>query len=354
MRKIPIHCSTLFIMIGIMVSFFAFLNGMDLFWCVKAAINEANEFRYESEIVIRVSDHPNNKELLKKLEDIPGNIKFAEYLVYLDKEKNYHLSDIIIKQDEDIMYPLVKGRFPKSGSKKEVTIGKEILPYCTEKEGEQYLEIEGEEYLVVGIVGGAVSNALDGKVILSYNSLDSVLQNRILNQGEWEILCSSNQQDLEPHVKQFCSRCLSQDKPYYMDYEALEQRQKMDVKTTSESGSFYWAICGFAIVNCIVVSEFWILRRKQEMLVRKIWGYTNFQIFLLMFKELICISGVTVGIGWIIQILVVKLLGSGIGISLDINKFWMSILFIVMTALLIVFVPTYKVFCEFPCENLEV
>ena len=65
MKKISIHWSTVFIMLGILVSFFAFLNGMDLFQSVKAALNEASEFRYKNEITVNISGYSQNADMIK-------------------------------------------------------------------------------------------------------------------------------------------------------------------------------------------------------------------------------------------------------------------------------------------------
>lgn len=354
-RKTSVNYSTWFIMLGILVSFFAFLNGMDLFQRVKTALNEANEFRYHSEISISINQHSKKEELLGELRKIPGNIMFTKYLVYLNQRKVYHLSDIIVKQEEDFLYPLISGRYPDAQSKKkEVTIGRKMEEYCFWKNGERYLKIEGEDYLVVGVIGSEASDIVDGKLILDERSMGDDLRERILQQNGWNILCTSNQQDLELEMADFDSACRELEPSCELFFQVQDENQTFFIESATEDGGFYWAICGFAMINCIVVSEFWILRRKQEMLVRKIWGYTNLRLFLMLFKELLCISGGTVCFGWMIQIIVTKLFGSELGICFDMNKFLQSILFMVASSLLIVLVPTYKVSREFPCEKLEV
>lgn len=352
-KKISVHWSTVFIMIGILVSFFSFLNGMDLFQSVKAALNEAREFRYKNEIMVNISGYPQNADMLKELEKIQGNVMFTDDLVYLDRQKVYHLTDIVIWQKEEFLYPLIEGRYPDmEGSRKEITIGKGMESYCIVKNGEKYLEIEGEEYLVVGMIGSEISDIIDGKIIMNYHSLSETVQKRILQQDSWNILCASSQQDLEPAITNFYATCMKQGAS--CSYQILDQTSTVNVDAASGNSSFYLAIYVFAMINCVVVSEFWILRRKQEMLVRKIWGYTNLRLFFLMLKELLCISCGTVCIGWLMQIMAVKLFGDEFGIRLDIGKLGISIVFIFTTALIIVLVPTYKVSHEFPCANLEV
>ena len=353
MKKISIHWSTVFIMLGILVSFFAFLNGMDLFQSVKAALNEASEFRYKNEITVNISGYSQNADMIKELEKIQGNIMFQDYLVYLDRQKVYHLTDIVLQQEEEFLYPLIEGRYPDmESSNKEVTIGRGMESYCFVENGKRYIEIEGEEYLVVGIIGSEISDIMNGKIIMNYYSLSEIFQNRILQQDVWNLQCASNQQDLEPNVMNFYVMCMEQGAT--CSYQVLDQTHTVNVEAASWDSGFYLAIYVFAMINCIVVSEFWILRRKQEMLVRKIWGYTNVRLFFLMLKELLCISCGAVCIGWGMQMIAVGLFGDEFGIKLDVGKLGISMAFIFITALIIVLVPTYKVSHEFPCANLEV
>lgn len=349
MKNVMRHYSTWLLIIGVAVSFFGFLNGADIYQNVKNALAEVNEYRYKNVYTIQIGNIDDMDQLIERLELLEGNISIQDITVFMDGTGYYHTADIMLKRDEELPYTFLEGDDSSDTGKYQVIIGKGLKDYCYSKSGEEtaYIRLNGNEFEVIGVLGSKTSSILDGKIIFPYN--ESFLKDCIKNQDYIFVSYGSDYKNIDTYFMEFLNTWGSAYEIYY----EKDEGQYIEVGADNADKQFYWLISAFAIINCIVISEFWIIRRKQEIVIRKIWGYSNFKIFQMLFSEMLLVSLIAVVGVWIGRVIATVLFLHDTEIAITISKLIYSIIFVIITALLVVLLPIYKVSRYKPSEELE-
>lgn len=274
-----------------------------------------NSYEYGANITITpLLNLENNKgKIIDDIVEFENNIKtiddcyiyFPDIIAYIDDNYTQSMTDIYVCGNMP-KYKIVSGRYPdeemlKSGNRYVVLgVYKKSLTY--NRDGRDYITIEGEEYEVCGYVSADNSRILDNKVILfagnmGENMLDCMYYQYI--SGSVFLSYSSDTyfniyNDIKSHIKQ---TSLSYDEQAFT-ITALNERMQLRLSDGSYSGSFSAAVgtgeynlfAKFIYIFCIFlvifVLEFWMLKRKNEFVIRKICGYSNTKIFIMIVKEI--------------------------------------------------------------------
>lgn len=328
MRELFRHVSSWLLLIGVAVSFFAFINASDIYQNVKDAAAEINEYKYKSMYSIYISDFSDTDLLIDKITQIPGNIISVGNYMYLNNNEKYQEVEIVIKQDENLSYPVK--RIDVDG---EIYIGKKLEEECHKIDGILYLTIEDKSYRVAGIVSSDSTDILNYKIIILKDM--EVIKN-ILKKGSITIECGSNLHDLNQSVRDFYN---DYGKNGFVEYNSISSRY-IEVGSENADKEFYIVISIFSIINCIVISEFWILRRKKEIIIRKLFGFTNRRLFFYIYNQIGKISALAV-VCVLIMEKIIKELGV-IEYSLSLNKIILAGGFVIVSSLILTMIPVMK------------
>lgn len=346
--------ATYILFVGIAVSFFAFLDGAALYQNYLTALYEINDYSYRETYMISITDSGHAEEIVDALMECPGIAYLDDTLVYVDDSEKYNGSFLkMLVQNEPLIYPVLEGTIPESvPMKRQVVLGLNLEEYCEEKADGRYIMLDGEEYAVTGIIGGR-SDVLYAFDIMYDPDCRQECIDLLNSTGYIYVMLVSNKGELEDFVLEFAGQVQNLSEESYLYYEKAEQATEyMDAGMTDRD--FYLLICIFSIVNCIIISEFWIIRRKQEIVIRKIWGFNNLRLMGILYTDLLKISMLAIVAVWLLQFFLVYVLHSDTGIRFDIGKLLQSIVFILVMSLVIVLLPVYKAATEMPCVNLEV
>lgn len=332
MKKIFRHYSSWLLLVGIAVSFTAAVNGRQVYERMEKARMELNEYKYLNNYIISISGIDNIQEIAEDIEILKGNVSIVDNDLYINDADIYQRTEILIKQDEDLPYPVRE----VSGSRG-VVIGKSIEQYCYSKdEGKaQYIVIDGREYQVEGYVESTYSDVLNGKVILKTDNPKEIscLANAdtlVLNYGSYSM-------DAEDCVRGFSNQFGDK----YSIYYEKESDKYIEIGSANAEEEFYMTITLFAMINCVVISEFWIMRRKQEIIIRKLWGYGNIRLFWILYREMLIIAGLAVGISIVLQNVAALFNPYTYGFSW-LRRVIFSLIFIVVSAFVVVIIPLHK------------
>ncbi|MGN0514857.1 MAG: ABC transporter permease [Lachnospiraceae bacterium] len=332
MKKIFRHYSSWLLLVGIAVSFTAAVNGRQVYERMEKARMELNEYKYLNNYIISISGIDNIQEIAEDIEILEGNVSIVDNDLYINDADIYQRTEILIKQDEDLPYPVRE----VSGSRG-VVIGKSIEQYCYSKdEGKaQYIVIDGREYQVEGYVESTYSDVLNGKVILKTDNPKEIscLANAdtlVLNYGSYSM-------DAEDCVRGFSNQFGDK----YSIYYEKESDKYIEIGSANAEEEFYMTITLFAMINCVVISEFWIMRRKQEIIIRKLWGYGNIRLFWILYREMLIIAGLAVGISIVLQNVAALFNPYTYGFSW-LRRVIFSLIFIVVSAFVVVIIPLHK------------
>ncbi|MGN0160317.1 MAG: ABC transporter permease [Lachnospiraceae bacterium] len=343
MKKIFRHYSSWLLFIGIAVSFTAAVNGKQVYERVEKALMELNEYKYLNNYIINISGIDNIQEIVDDIEILNGNVSIAGNDIYINDADVYQHTEILIKQDVDMPYPV-----RKVSDSDGIILGKGMEQYCYSKDDgkAQYIVIDGKEYQVEGYIESTYSDALNGKVILRTDNPKEIscLENAdtlVLNYGSYSV-------DAEDCVRKFSGQFGEK----YSIYCEEESDKYVEVGSANAKEEFYKTITLFAMINCVVISEFWIMRRKQEIIIRKLWGYGNIRLFWILYREILIIAGLAVGMAIVLQNVAALFHPYTYGFQ------WMervifSLIFIVVSAVAVVIIPLYKASHYRASEGLE-
>lgn len=190
--------------------------------------------------------------------------------------------------------------------------------------------------MVKGILKSKNTELLNYKIILDY--IPGKTSKLIESHNTYVVNVGSNVNVLDDALFQFYDEMKNNCEVYF----EKNDNSNIEVGSASEEENFYMIISVFAIVNCIIISEFWIIRRKKEMIIRKLWGFSDFKIFCLLYKDMLLNSGTAVVLVIIIQGIIQILTKNEYG-NLLIQDLFMGIIFTIISSFIIILLPLYKI-----------
>ena len=256
--------------IGIAVSFFAFTDGIELFYRVKYALSEANSFRYLHEYRVIINDP--EEDILEIVNDLPGNVVDDDMLVYLDADGSYYMAELVLQQKEEFPYPV---RITDTDG--DVIVGEVKETFCFKKENQDYICIDGKEKRVAGVVPLGKSDVLKAKLLIFYKA---GLTDEYVNSNK-PLFCGSNGEDTEENIARIRKK--------YGNTLTISRITDIGVSTgSSEYREIqYMIIAFFAMVNSAVISEYWIIVREREIRIKRLLGFSGKKIVLSLYFEML-------------------------------------------------------------------
>lgn len=296
--------SGIFLVIGFIISFICFFNGMNLRRLIVNEEKETEKYRYKSEQGIEYFNSFGEYTTLDVLKSDEGNIILQDIWLYRNHAEATGLTEIICTQNEPLNYPVIEGKLPVSDE--EVTmptiiLGIKLKEQAKETNGEYYYTIENVRYRVCAFVGSDRSNIFDYKVILYAKTMPRSIWEKINNQFGASGMIGSNKTSVNSIVAALNERASEQWEGVQIAASSY-QSESIVVNSMGES-VYYYIILLFCGINMILVSEYWIKERYKEIAVRKMFGYANRKIVLFLYTELIKYAFIAVAVACVIQAL---------------------------------------------------
>lgn len=330
MKNIFRHYSTWLLLVGVIVSLFAFLNGADIYQRIKYALAEVNNYTYKNSYTVYLAEIDDMREAINELRNLDGNVVITDNLIYHDATGYYGFVTYVVKQDEDLAYPV-----KYISNKGNVILGEGLREYCYQNEdSELAIMLDGKEQIVSGFFVNGYSDILDGQIFLELDddNIDSLLG--MLDSVNIEY--GSNASDIDTSFNTYYQAA----KEKYSIFYDQNSEKHIEVGNDVAGERFYMTIALFAMINCIVISEFWIMRRKEEILIRKLWGFSDQKLFGLMYREMLTVSGIAVAINLLIKVVLFIVNGKGTGEML-LQKVFLALAFMLVSSFIMVAVPVH-------------
>jgi putative ABC transport system permease protein len=110
------------------------------------------------------------------------------------------------------------------------------------------------------------------------------------------------------------------------------------------------------VLNSISISTNWINERRYEIGVRKAFGHSHFNIFKMLYSEMLSIFIISGIIASLLYIFLIQLLQNSIlrSLSFGIEIFIVSIIMIFVTSFITSLIPVIKTFSIEPKEAMQV
>lgn len=259
--------------------------GITIFKNLYYENNDKNDYHYLHETYFIYMDDNENLDFISQ--DLNCNFKIINFLAYLDETDTTFPVDIIMNTTFE-NYPLIEGRLASeseiNNGEKMVLLGIERKNETYEKNGEHYFKIFGEEYKVIGYMHSEKRAYFDYKVVVYYKGLHSNFLlhiNQNLSAGI-EMVLQSNDVNTENVFRKIISN--SQSTGFMKSQNDIIGASAIPIMNEQ-----YYCILiyGYCIIMIAIAVDFWIRQRYRELVIRKMFGFSNIRIFFLLVKDLL-------------------------------------------------------------------
>ena len=262
-------------------------------------------------------------------------------------------------------YPLISGSYytaedVKKGNKV-VVLGSKLLKEAYERNGNKYIEIEEEEYLIKGVIGiPDEKSSWDNRIIMPCTSMPkNYFENNLQRDLEDISFVIYNEKgEYSQDIKQINAEGKKLFDNFSLDYLG-ELQDDNSLKVVVENPDFllFVALIGYiiTIIFAINITVFWIEKRKYEISVRKAFGFTNGSIMKMIFKEMIGFAIISFAIAIIVQFLLGLAVGSiaNYTLKLYLPNLVIGLVVVLVTALVTTLIPAIKAIKVEPAEALK-
>ena len=341
LRKIFRHNSSFLLLLGMITAFVAFINGTDIYMAYQNAGKESESYNYKYSYFVEVCNFDGSIEFKEDIKKLPGNIDFGNDVLQVGRD-SIHDSDILYTCHESL--PFEVDIIDKDG---ELYIGDDLKKYCVKKDGSLFLNISGKNIPVAGILKSKTYEVLAYKLYLLPNC--RINDGVIFSSDYLAFYYFSNEKNPYDYLKELSDKY--SDKYLITYYDASLEDGESGLKNETKH-VIYFILLAFSMITCIVMSEFWIMRRKNEIYIRSLFGCSNFKIFINLYKQMFQISLFAGAITLILQLIFSKF--GIIRTDFSILKLLISFIFTITSSFIVVLLPV-KIASGFSIEkNLEI
>lgn len=315
MKVFRYRLSSVFLLMGLIVTALSFVDGVAL---VNNAYNEElelNEYSYKSSTELSVgfdSTEATLSDIADELIDEEISIVISDFIVHLDDAGEDVISDVIISSEGTLPYNILNGRLPDN-EENCVAVGRKYSDYLFEKNNIKYIKIGGQEYEIVGEIGTPNTDIQDYKIVFGKSILNSELNNVMLGLGGFTLLLGSNERDVSDIASDIIIRLNTID-----GVQCDLSQDTVNIVSNEDSMSMmYFAICVFCFISLIIISELWIVSVSRDIAIRKAYGFTDAQLQRLICKDLVKLSLTALCAVYVLQKVMNILLDKQLGIVVE-------------------------------------
>lgn len=270
-------------------------------------------------------------------------------------------SQIIIKANEDLNYELVSGRLPgempDDAGKNVLAAGINKVKNAREADGKKYLTIEGETYEIVGIMGSEKSDYWNDTIVMNVNCIGENTLKAVMTKQQYMIEIGSDKYKLDKTYSTVYGNIKSADSEAVIEATKINSTGESTMGTTLAKENLRVNIIAyfFCILNCMIMSEFWMIQRRKEFAIKKAFGMSNIRIILQIACNVI-VLGVVALVLFMAGFVILKYLPISIGfkMSFSLTSLLLAAASILITFIVTMIYPGYKIIKFNPAEQIGV
>ncbi len=200
-------------------------------------------------------------------------------------------------------YTLVSGSYPTEGVKGAV-VGRNKMRHTYIKDGNRYIDIYGEPYLVTGCMSTGRSKYLDNDILIfnkEYNGLFWKFMNDDIKMGMGQLVLESDTNtNLSEVVSEFQER-ISEKSQGALESILLSNDENPRIVTSHVPEPKYrawaWLAYVFNIITTFFMCQYWMICRKKEFAIKKTCGFSVIHIIKQFLTEIFVAMLLGIGIG---------------------------------------------------------
>lgn len=280
----------------ILVLFVVFLILFDILGSYNRELRwkkDAEYYRYPFEYQMTAFSLPveEREAFAERLHEVEGvNVKIDEIEVSVTGEAGrIGFADALLSSGIGERYPMKEGTLPAADADPpQAAVGTDYEGDLYERDGASYLQIDGTEYEISGIIESPYSDYMNKKIVVCYEDLRETRKEKA-----GENLSMLVQSDAAPDdALNQMYRILKEVNPNVIIQAYRETASLSEpTGTDSEERTMQWMLIGFCALVLALVADFWVEDRKKEMAVRKTFGFGTVRILWMMLLELLEFMG---------------------------------------------------------------
>lgn len=297
--------STICFIVGMVVSILALYYGNRSIYEYNCSVDEMDNlhFKYETKAMFYGKSLP--------VEDIfvseTGNCTL--YGTYLTINKSNVTTGIWISlyNNEEYKLPIDEGAFPSKeeleGNVPVAVIGADYRDAVYVLDGKKYIDIQGEKYLVTGIISGK-SSEFDDRVLLFAKNIGKMARETLESDcslwgiGFWLQSDIANMENTLEQISERLSAC--------GDFKVQSKEYVFYQEVRAKKNTNFFLILLYSLGVTAMISVYWMYERKDEILIRKKYAFGSGRIIGILLKDLL----LTILIAILISVLIIVIINN--------------------------------------------
>ncbi len=344
--------SGIYMLLAMLLTFIALFKGVELYNKLMAGVEDQHKYGYIYEAKVTINELNEDMTYEELFKGVSSNA-YVETNMGMDEENASYRMKIYFNID-DIKLAFLEGTMPSNAGVETgtaaIVIGQHHKQYSKVLNGKRYISINGEDYLVTGIVGNKNSDYFDYLLITEFQYLTNEAKKQLSTDFASDIsIQSDNGLGKDKDV------IINNAKKMNIDVSVTEVYSNGDAYNDDGLTSMYTFMYVFCLINCIIASEFFVWERYDEIIIRKAYGFRNIDIFNILFKDVLKLSAVAGSLGMMINIVINyfeygfdKMLS-----NMSVEYLAMSLFMVLLSCIVISMLPLYKMSKIMPAQLLK-
>lgn len=352
LKQIRAHpISSTVILVGYFVSMFIISMGISVINQTRQQIIDISNGipNHELKVDFMFSKEINTTAFLNKVKEGKEelDIHFLGINAIINDEAGFDIIAEVFTKDPEWVPPTIEGSYFTSemvnSGEKIVLIGKNFLKDTIEKEGGRYIDINGSEHKVIGVLGRKNATSLwDNDVIVPFDSLEESSLSLYKNNINYSFLFKKNNDVPYKDVQSILDYSKQLDENVKINLVIPKNSEDLNARFWNESRPVL-TLMGMtllvAIINVIHISYYWIFQRKKEIGIRKAYGATNFKIFLMFYSEMTFLILISAVFAFLVHFLISLFIKEIFGYSITIS--YLNFAFSIVVSLVCGFITSF-------------
>ncbi len=353
--------TVLFFVIGQLIIYVSIFGALNIYNKAYQKEQDRLKFQYKNRIEMSIAKM-NKKDIISQCTNgvlVANAVLSGKLDFYFGEKKTSNRAEVILMQNEATTYELVSGRLPGSikddYGKNVVALGRYQYQYAYQENGKAYVTFDNEKYEVVGVIGNKESDFQDYKVVFDINCVGQNLKNTINEQTNYTINIGSNITKVNSSYEAIYNNIVNINKNTQIESKVLNSSGESTVTETLYKENFRVNVLVyvFCILNCMLMSEFWIIQRNKEIAIRRTYGFGKFRIIVGIIRDILMLCIVSLVIYIVIHTFCCLLKVNIYSIKWDITTIVTIIVINIISILSTIIYPAFKIMKMSPAIALK-
>ncbi len=340
-RSVPYAFASLCLVVGMILAYVAFYYGSKMSAALKLEEVDAEAANiFQSECALSCVYKEDITPLIEKLQTIPAGLMMGGVSLFYDKVDAECITHVIVTPTEEVPYKFVSGAMPQNHDRPYAILGKAKKNETYRKNGEDYVLICGEEYCVAGYISAEHSVIYDYAYYIFWDSVTENVKehiNFISNNEVISMVLQSNTIDTREAFQDFCCN-----EPEYAEYLMPASDFSYWFGTegyTTNYRAYAYLTYLLSVAILVMVTQYWMIKRRRELAIRRMDGFSSWQLIVLIAKDLLKLLLITATLICVVQQILNVVTGSDMRQVDMLVQLTSAVVFVVVTFILLMIYP---------------